>query len=221
MITGARYVHTNIVARDWRALGAFYQTVFGCSPVPPERDFSGPDVETLTGVPGAALRGCHLRLPGTGCEGPTLEIFEHAVAEPGPQPAVNRRGLAHIAFAVDSVPDARRAVLEAGGGAIGAMVSLTTTDGAEVTLCYVTDPEGNVIELQSLLHGEGRRSVACTLGPGRRDRHRRREAASHLRAHRPRARVAQRGAGSGARTDRRGSRGKWLPPDVRLGSSPA
>ena len=27
-----KYVHTNIVARDWRRLAVFYQDVFGCTP---------------------------------------------------------------------------------------------------------------------------------------------------------------------------------------------
>ena len=29
---GARYAHTNLIARDWRRLVDFYQTVFGCVP---------------------------------------------------------------------------------------------------------------------------------------------------------------------------------------------
>jgi len=32
---GMRYVHTNMIARDWRAPARFYQTLFGCVPVPP------------------------------------------------------------------------------------------------------------------------------------------------------------------------------------------
>lgn len=32
MIAGARYGHTNLIARDWRALSAFYQQQFGCTP---------------------------------------------------------------------------------------------------------------------------------------------------------------------------------------------
>ncbi len=32
---------------------------------------------------------------------------------------------------------------------IGEIVTLTTATGARVTWCYVTDPEGNIIELQS------------------------------------------------------------------------
>ncbi len=62
----ARYVHTNLVARDWRALAGFYRDVFGCVDVPPERDFSGPALEAGTGIPGARLHGVHLRLPGGG-----------------------------------------------------------------------------------------------------------------------------------------------------------
>src|SRR5262249_25845342 len=53
LIVGARYVHTNLVARNWRGLAAFCQTLFGCIPVPPERDYSGPLFEAGTGVKGA------------------------------------------------------------------------------------------------------------------------------------------------------------------------
>ena len=149
MIARARYVHTNLIARDWRALADFYQAVFGCVPVPPERDYSGPQLEAGTGIPGARLRGVHLRLPGHGDEGPTLEIFNYSELAEGPMPAVNRPGLAHIAFAVESVPDARQAVLQAGGRGVGETVTLTTANGTRVTWCYVRDPEDNIIELQT------------------------------------------------------------------------
>jgi len=148
LIAGARYVHTNLVARDWRRLAAFYQTLFGCVPVPPERDYSGPIFEAGTGVKGARLTGVHLRMPGAVPDGPTLEIFNYAQLADGPAPAVNRPGFGHIAFAVDSVDDARAQVLAAGGSSVGDVVTLTTANGAHVTWCYVTDPEGNIVELQ-------------------------------------------------------------------------
>jgi predicted enzyme related to lactoylglutathione lyase len=88
-------------------------------------------------------------LPGHGANGPTLEIFSYSRFAEGPTPAVNRPGFGHIAFAVASLSDARREVLVAGGPAVGEIVSLTTAAGARVSWCYVTDPEGNVIELQS------------------------------------------------------------------------
>ncbi len=149
MISGARYAHTNLIARDWRALAAFYDQLFGCTPVPPERDFSGPKLERGTGLPGAHLQGVHLRLPGHGAAGPTLEIFHYDVLQERPEVAVNRPGLGHIAFEVDDVPSAREAVLAAGGRPVGEVVTLATATGAKVTWVYVTDPEGNVIELQS------------------------------------------------------------------------
>ena len=149
MIAGARYGHTNLIVNDWRALSAFYQEQFGCTPVPPERDFKGPDLERGTGVPGAELRGAHLRLPGHGDEGPTLEIFNYNLLEEKPAVAVNRPGFGHIAFVVDDVPAAREAVLAAGGEPVGEVVTLTNAAGAKLTWVYVTDPEGNVLELQS------------------------------------------------------------------------
>jgi predicted enzyme related to lactoylglutathione lyase len=149
MIRDARYVHANLIARDWRALSQFYREVFGCTPVPPERDFSGPDLEAGTGVPGSRLQGIHLRLPGHAGDGPTLEIFQYSQLAPAVEPAVNRPGFAHIAFSVASVPEAREQVLSHGGSPVGEVVTLETSTGAEVTWCYVTDPEGNILELQS------------------------------------------------------------------------
>jgi predicted enzyme related to lactoylglutathione lyase len=148
-VIDARFGHVNLIARDWRALTGFYSEVFGCTLVPPERDYRGAELEAVTGVAGAALRGAHLRLPGLGPDGPTLEIYQFAAmpdGEPGP---VTRPGLRHLAFAVPSVAAARDAVLAAGGGVVGEIVTLQTADGRFVTLIYATDPEGNIVELQS------------------------------------------------------------------------
>ncbi|MBI5879192.1 MAG: VOC family protein [Chloroflexi bacterium] len=145
----ARYVHTNLVARDWRALASFYQRLFACAVVPPERDLSGPDIDSGTGIAGARIRGAHLRLPGWGDDGPTLEIFAYEPSMPKPETALNRPGYGHIAFLVGDVPAARAEVLAAGGRALGAVVTITLPTGARIEWCYVTDPEGNAIELQA------------------------------------------------------------------------
>jgi predicted enzyme related to lactoylglutathione lyase len=145
----ARFGHVNVIARDWRSLAAFYERVFGCVLVPPLRDYSGPDLEAGTGVAGAALHGGHFRLPGMGETGPTLEIYQYSEEPPPLPPMVNRPGSGHLAFVVPSVPDARAAVLAEGGAAVGEVVTLTTADGRRVTWAYVTDPEGNILELQS------------------------------------------------------------------------
>lgn len=149
MIRNARYVHTNLIARDWESLAAFYESLFGCVRVPPERRYSGPSLDKGTGIKDSALCGVHLRLPGHGPVGPTLEIFSYSHSADSAPPAVNRPGLAHLAFEVPSVDEARKQVLAAGGNPVGEVVTLTTSEGKNVTWCYVTDPEGNIIELQS------------------------------------------------------------------------
>jgi predicted enzyme related to lactoylglutathione lyase len=145
----ARYVHTNLIAQDWHLLADFYQRVFGCVPVPPERNFKGEKLEAGTGIRGAHLQGVHLRLPGYGDTGPTLEIFNYNLLKDRPQTAVNRPGYGHIAFQVNDVTAARTEVLANGGQSVGEIVTLQVVANAKVTWCYVTDPEGNVIELQS------------------------------------------------------------------------
>jgi hypothetical protein len=52
----ATYVHTNLIAEDWQNLADFYTRVFGCTPVPPERDYSGPDLDRGTGLTKTRLR---------------------------------------------------------------------------------------------------------------------------------------------------------------------
>lgn len=149
MTISAKYVHTNLIAEDWQALSRFYQQVFGCVPVPPERDFQGEKLEAGSGIAGAHLRGVHLRLPGWGDQGPTLEIFNYNILENRAPTAVNRPGFGHIAFSVEDVPSAQQAVLQAGGKAVGEIVTMQLATGAKVTWCYATDPEGNMVELQA------------------------------------------------------------------------
>lgn len=144
----ARFVHTNLIAQDWRRLAQFYGRVFGCTPVPPVRELGGQWLERATGVANAQIRGVHLRLPGYGDQGPTLEIFQYNHEEEGQETAANRPGFCHIAFAVDDVKAAQDAVIAAGGGTVGELVSVEIPDAGTLTFVYVTDPEGNVLELQ-------------------------------------------------------------------------
>lgn len=145
----AKYVHTNLIARDWRMLADFYTKVFGCVFVPPERDFQGAALDAGTGLKNAHLTGRHLRLPGYGDDGPTIEIFNYSQLEARSPTAVNRPGFGHIAFEVQDVLAASREVAANGGAMLGEIVTLTTKVGSKVTWCYMTDPEGNLLELQS------------------------------------------------------------------------
>jgi catechol 2,3-dioxygenase-like lactoylglutathione lyase family enzyme len=148
-IEGARFGHVNVTGSDWRRLASFYDDVFGMELVPPERDFSGPDLEAATGVANAHLRGAHLRLPDDGASGPTLEIYQYDDVEPARPPRVDRSGWGHIAFQVPDVAAALDAFVDAGGGRFGEVITLTTSAGGRVTWCYATDPDGNIVELQA------------------------------------------------------------------------
>ena len=148
-IDGARFGHVNVTGRDWRRLAAFYRDVFGCTDVPPERDFRGPDLDAGTRLHDAHLTGTHLRLPGYGDGGPTLEVYQYDELQAHAGSAVDRPGWGHVAFQVPDVAAALEAVVAAGGGRLGEIVTLQTADGRRVTWCYTTDPEGNIVELQA------------------------------------------------------------------------
>ena len=145
----AKYKHTNIVTKDWLALAQFYQEVFGCTPIPPERNLYGDWLEKGTGVENARIIGVHLRLPGYGINGPTLEIYQYAQNEPKSAPAANREGITHIAFEVDDVDLAIAEVLEHGGSKIGDLTIAEVEGVGLITFVYLADPEGNIIEIQS------------------------------------------------------------------------
>jgi len=147
-----KYVHTNLVARDWHSLSQFYQKVFKCTPVPPKRDLSGRWLEQATGVAAAQLQGEHLRLPGYDDQGPTLEIFQYTTMPEHPQIKPNTPGFAHIAFAVDDVAQIARAVFENGGSPVGDLTVREVPGMGCLTFQYVTDPEGNIVEIQKWDH---------------------------------------------------------------------
>ncbi len=148
-IEGARFGHVNVTTEDWRALATFYESVFGMVLVPPERDVRSPDLDRATGLTDAHLLGGHLRLPGEPEGGPTLEIFQYERLEAARPPAVDRPGWGHIAFRVPDVAAARDAVLGSGGAPVGDVVTFEVAGGRRVTWCYVADPAGNIVELQT------------------------------------------------------------------------
>ncbi len=145
---GARYVHTNLIARNWKRLADFYELVFGCAPVPPIRHQDGQWLERGTGVPGARLEGVHLRLPGHGPNGPTLEIYTYANVIAQDEPVANRLGYGHLAFAVEDVRQALGALSDAGGEVVGEVVSILVDGRGRIEFAYARDPEGNLIEVQ-------------------------------------------------------------------------
>lgn len=143
-----KYVHTNIVAKNWKKLADFYINVFGCPVIPPIRNYSGNDLDSAVNIKNVVLNGVHLLLPGYNKTGPTLEIFSYNPPLKKQNRKVNTPGITHIAFEVNDVNKVYKKVLKNGGKKVGKIITLTRSDGKEVTWCYVKDPEGNMIELQ-------------------------------------------------------------------------
>ncbi|MGD8389260.1 MAG: VOC family protein [Desulfobacteraceae bacterium] len=144
----AKYAHTNLIAKDWKRLADFYQDVFACTPVPPERDLSGAWLDRATGIHGARICGIHLLLPGHGEHGPTLEIFQYETSPEHPSVNPDTLGFSHLAFAVEDVEATAETVFARGGSALGECTTLTVPGVGRLTFQYVRDPEENILEIQ-------------------------------------------------------------------------
>ena len=143
------FAHVNVIAQDWKRLAAFYESVFGCRRVPPERDQQGAWLDRALGLSKAHLRGVHLLLPGSGTGGPTLEIYQYDDMPDRPPTRPNTPGFSHIAFGVDDVAATAARVFAEGGSAIGELTEVPVPGAGRLVFQYVADPEGNIIELQT------------------------------------------------------------------------
>lgn len=143
-----KFVHTNLIAKDWRKLAQFYIDVFGCKPQYPERNLSGELIEQLTGIKEVKIGGIHLVLPGYD-NGPTLEIFEYEPAISRTDAKINRQGFGHIAFHVEDVEGVALKLIKLGGKLLGETTHLDFKDLGLLTVVYAQDPEGNLIEIQN------------------------------------------------------------------------
>ena len=144
-----KYVHTNIIARDWKKLSLFYQRVFGCKPIPPQRDLRGDWLNRLTGIPEAHIAGEHLALPGYDGNHPTLEIFSYDSMKDSNLKTIDSIGLAHLAFEVEDVDSVLKKIIQEGGEQLGEKISTEYPNKVTATFVYAKDIEGNLIELQN------------------------------------------------------------------------
>jgi catechol 2,3-dioxygenase-like lactoylglutathione lyase family enzyme len=144
-----KYGHTNIITKDWKRLADFYRIVFECIPVSPERNLKGEWLNKGTGIKNAQLQGIHLRLPGHGESGPTLEIYQYLETIGCEKQLPNRQGFGHIAFQVDSVDEVVSNALKFGASKIGEVSKHQIENVGLLTFIYILDPDGNIIEIQN------------------------------------------------------------------------
>lgn len=142
-----RYTHTNLVAHDPDRLAGFYEQVFDCVR-DADRHHAGEWLERGMGLAGVRVHAIHLRLPGLGDAGPTLEVFGLEDFDAGERPVPNRTGWMHIAFAVDDIRAALERFLAAGGETLGTITQADVEGVGRVEFMYGRDPEGNIVELQ-------------------------------------------------------------------------
>ena len=142
-----KYVHTNLVARDWRKLADFYIKVFNCTPVSPERDLKGDWLDRAVNLKDAHITGVHLQLPGY-VNGPTLEVFQYSYEEAIEKTYPNTPGLGHLAFSVGDVEETAEKIIDMGGSWIGELTTAEIHKVGTLVFAYMRDPEGNIIEIQ-------------------------------------------------------------------------
>ncbi|MGI5919945.1 MAG: VOC family protein [Christensenellales bacterium] len=142
---GIRYLHTNIIAKDWRALAAFYIEVFGCEPVQPGGE-PVDESDGQTGICGMRMTGARLKLPGSDA---MLEILSCEPEGLDSWRPVNRPGLGHLAFYVDDIEQTLADITAHGGQQVSEVVRHTASEGGTLITAYACDPEGNGLELQN------------------------------------------------------------------------
>ena len=142
-----KYVHTNLVARDWRKLADFYINVFDCKPEPPERDLKGKWLEDALNLPDAHITGIHLQLPGY-TDGPTLELSQYEPEAEREKPYPNTPGYGHLAFSVPDVEKTAQKIIKYGGDWVGELTRVEIKGVGMLVFAYMRDPEGNILEIQ-------------------------------------------------------------------------
>lgn len=137
-----RFIHVNVVVPNWAAAVDFYEQGLGACAHGCRRDYKGPYIGTLVGIPGAAVRGRHVALPGYPAGGPTFEVFTYAdmptAAPHGPHDA----GIALTEFHSRDVAALAQRLLQAGA------VRVPAPDAAAVLL---RDPNGHLLRLRALV----------------------------------------------------------------------
>ena len=148
----ATYRHTSLVVRDVKKISDFYHKVFGSVSETPYK-IGGKWFEDASKLSNVDCDVMMIPLPGHGKSGPVMELLKFSEAS-GPQStpelASNRFGYGHLAFDVKDIQAAYNAVIEAGGKAYGEVTTKVFKNGVKVSIAFMLDPEGNVIEFDQI-----------------------------------------------------------------------
>jgi catechol 2,3-dioxygenase-like lactoylglutathione lyase family enzyme len=136
--------HVGFTVSELEASIAFYQALLGCR-ILERSSGSGPELETLTGIPGVRVITADLEVPGGGI----LELVQY-LAPPSARLAQERHqaGHTHVAFVVESIDAALERLTVLGITSASSPVTIaepgSAWDGTRVL--YACDPDGRTIE---------------------------------------------------------------------------
>lgn len=129
--------HVGITVSNLERAVEFYEDVFGL-PVISRFSVSGDAFATAVDIPDATGRFAHLD-----AEGVRIELVEYdPQGEDAHIDRLNRPGATHLGLKVDDVDDFYRALSE---GVTTVSAPRTTESGS--TICFIEDPEGNLVEV--------------------------------------------------------------------------
>lgn len=129
--------HVGFTVSDLETTVEFYRDVLGLE-VLDRFEVSGQAFETVTGLEGASGRFAHLDAGDV-----RLELVEYEPAgEPLEDSDLNQRGAAHVGLTVDDLES-----VSAGLPDEVETLSDPQTTASGTTLCFIRDPEGNLVEL--------------------------------------------------------------------------
>lgn len=135
--------HHGLRVADAKAASDFYCSVLGGRRLVAPFLLEGEGAERLAGVPGARIR-----VALVGFEGGALELFEFVEpVVPGWARAAVEGTVPHLALQVEDVDRVLAAVEAAGGQRLWPQVARWGSGAGRLQAIYVTDPDGNVVEL--------------------------------------------------------------------------
>jgi len=115
---GMKYVHTNLIAKNWRTLAVFYQEVFDACLSRRRGTCPESGSTRLPGSAGHIFSGCTSAFRATETTDQPSRSFSMALCGASFRLA-EYAGIYHVAFAVDHVEAAVREALTHGGSAVG------------------------------------------------------------------------------------------------------
>jgi catechol 2,3-dioxygenase-like lactoylglutathione lyase family enzyme len=78
-----------------------------------------------------------------------LEIFQYSKVVDNEIPTPNQKGYGHIAFQVENIKDILNLAIQNGAKTIGKISDHMDDGVGHLTFIYISDPDGNIIELQN------------------------------------------------------------------------